>query len=113
MAALNSLSPRARKILEELRAGLEKLYGHQLERLIVYGSYARGEERPLDSDLDVVAIITDMQDRWEEVKRTSHLIADLSLEYGVTVSLLLVRRDDWDRGEELLYSNVREEGIAA
>ena len=113
MADLNSLSPKARKITEDLRKGLEELYGKELEQLILYGSYARGEERPPDSDLDVIAVISDFADHWEELKRTSQLVSDLSLEHGVTVSLLLVRREDWDRGEELLYSNIREEGIAA
>lgn len=113
MADLQRLSPSVRKILEELRAGLEKLYENKLEQIILYGSYARGEERPPDSDLDVIAILADYEDRWGEVKRTSQLVSDLSLAYEVSVSLLLVRRQEWEKGEELLYSNVREEGITA
>lgn len=107
------ISPTAREILGQLRLGLEELYGDKLEQLVLYGSYARGDERPLHSDLDVLAVVTDFDDRWEELKRTSHLVADLSLKHGISVSLLLVRRQEWDGGEELLYSVVKREGIAA
>lgn len=113
MANTHKLAPGVHKILEELRAGLEKLYGDELEQIILYGSYARGDARPPDSDLDVIAVITDYEDRWEELKRTSQLVSGLSLKHEVSVSLLLVRHAEWEKGEELLYTNAREEGIAA
>jgi uncharacterized protein len=100
------------EILSELRQGLEALYGTRLRSLYLFGSYARGDARP-GSDLDVLAILDDVQSRWAEIERTSTLCAELSLEYGITVSLLLRSEDRWRRADTPLVINVREEGRAA
>ncbi|MEA3324520.1 MAG: nucleotidyltransferase domain-containing protein [Euryarchaeota archaeon] len=42
-------------IIKELKSGLEKKYGSQLKSILLFGSYARGEETE-DSDIDIAAI---------------------------------------------------------
>lgn len=101
-----------REILRKLRRGLEILYGGRLVGLYLYGSYARSEARP-GSDLDVLAILDRIESAWEEIERTSSVCAELSLEYGVTVSLLFRSEDDWKRADTPLVLNVRHEGKAA
>src|SRR6266498_1758679 len=45
-----------KRLLAELKKGLEKLYGNRLKGLILYGSYARGDQRE-GSDLDILVIL--------------------------------------------------------
>jgi uncharacterized protein len=45
-------------ILRRLRIELEQLYGPRLERIILFGSRARGDAR-LDSDWDVAVVLRD------------------------------------------------------
>jgi len=105
-------SERIRALLRELREGLAKIYGDDLEGLFLFGSYARGDERP-GSDLDVVAVLSAFEDLWTEIKRTSALVADLSLKHGVTVALQMIRRSEWQAEQDPLILNIREEGVAA
>lgn len=57
-------------ILEELKAGLEQLYGPKLRRPVLFGSYARGEAEP-GSDIDVAVVLDDyerdVREPWEPV----------------------------------------------
>jgi len=50
--------PKPDPILSRLRAALEDIYGARLERVVLYGSRARGDERP-DSDYDIAVFIKD------------------------------------------------------
>jgi predicted nucleotidyltransferase len=101
-----------REILRKVRSDLERVYGERLRGIYLHGSYARSEARP-GSDLDVLAILDTVKSAWEEIQRTSPLCAVLSLEYGVTVSLLFRSEEHWDRADTPLILNVRAEGIAA
>ena len=54
--AASSLPPRAHPLLRRLRAELEQHYGTRLERLILFGSRARGDAGP-ESDWDVAVVL--------------------------------------------------------
>lgn len=101
-----------REILSKLRRGLEALYGERLDGLYLYGSYARGDARP-GSDLDVLAILDAMGSPTAEIERTSRLCAEISLDHGITVSLLLRSVDRWRAADSPLIRSVRSEGLAA
>ncbi|MGD0109449.1 MAG: nucleotidyltransferase domain-containing protein [Rhodopila sp.] len=47
-------------ILDRFRQALTDAYGSKLERVVLFGSHARGEERP-DSDYDIAVFIHDPQ----------------------------------------------------
>jgi uncharacterized protein len=60
-------------VLVRFRKALGEIYGDRLERVVLYGSRARGEARP-DSDYDVAVFLHDMNDLGPEL----HRLADLS-----------------------------------
>ena len=82
------------ELLNELKDALQRVYGSNLRGVYLYGSYARNQE-DVESDVDLLIILKEYKDFWEEVQRTGQLISDLSLKYNVSVSPRHVRETDW------------------
>jgi predicted nucleotidyltransferase len=100
-----------KKLLQELKVGFSRIYGEQLNEIYLYGSFARGDNVE-GSDLDVAVILKDFQRRAAEIRRTSELIGDLSLDFEVTVSPLFLREDEWKTNKFSLLRNIKAEGLA-
>jgi len=101
-----------RKILRELKKGLESIYGDQLKAIILFGSYARGDAHSPDSDIDVMIVLKGKFDYWEMDKLSSELVANLSLENDVLISTKLASETKYAESKMPLYINVRKEGVA-
>ena len=63
-------------ILQRFRGALDELYGERIERVVLYGSRARGDHRP-DSDYDVAVFLRDFSDRWREMDRIIPIVTDI------------------------------------
>lgn len=99
------------EILTKLKSALVELYGDRLKGLYLYGSFARGEEKS-GSDLDVAMVLDDFERPWFEIERTSQIVADLSSEYEITVSVIPLRLSDWSKNEKVFVRNIQAECIA-
>ena len=100
------------KILHELKEGLVKIYGDQLQSVVLFGSFARGQGRLPDSDIDVMVVLKGEFNYWEMYKLCSEFVADLSLEYDVLISIKLASEAQYALSKFPLYLNVRKEGVA-
>lgn len=105
------MSANIKNLLNQLKTGLTRVYGERLDALYLYGSFARGENVD-GSDLDVVVVLKDFERRAAEIRRTSDLVGDLSLDYGITVSPLFMREDEWATNKFSLLRNIKAEGVA-
>ena len=103
-------NPELQKLLTVLRASFKDIFGEQFDRMLLYGSYARKEARP-DSDIDVLIVLRDKFDYSEMIKRTSEIVARLSLENDVVISRSFVTREQFEQEKSPFLLNVRREGI--
>jgi predicted nucleotidyltransferase len=101
-----------RKLLAELKKGLTELYGQRLKAVYLFGSYARGDHNE-NSDLDVMIVLDTYKSYWDELVRSAELASDLSLEYDVTISRMIMTEEQWKKGDLPVLMNVRAEGVAA
>ena len=104
------MSSQITKLLEELKKGLTRIYGEQLDAVYLYGSYARGDNKD-GSDLDVLVVLNDFQRRALEIRRVSELIGMLSLDSEITVSPFFMRENEWENNKYPMILNVKKEGV--
>ncbi len=62
-------------ILKRFRAALDQLYGGRIERVVLFGSRARGDASE-DSDYDIAVFLHDLTHRWRELDRLADLRSD-------------------------------------
>jgi predicted nucleotidyltransferase len=103
--------PKTSAILEEFRQGLEQILGERLDRVYLFGSHARGEQRS-GSDIDVLVVVRGPVDYGDLIRRTSDLAATLSLKHDVVISRAFVSRERFEREQSPFLMNVRREAIA-
>ncbi len=100
-----------RTLLEKLKSGLKQIYGEQFRQAYLFGSYARGDY-DVDSDIDVLIVLSNFEKYGAELKRTSELVGGLSFDYGTTVSVVFSREQEWKVNKLPLWMNIHAEGVA-
>ena len=100
---------------EALKQFVEKIknkYGDKIEKIILFGSYARGEATK-ESDIDVLVLTHG--DRFEMQKNVSGIAVDILLKTGVYISAKSVSTEEYEFMKKLktgFYQNIVREGIA-
>lgn len=102
---------QAELLAVSLKQGLQAIYGDQLVSLILFGSYVRGDFQP-ESDVDFAVVLKDPATRsTAEIFRLAPLTAELSLKYGVIISVLPVSEQKLNASGQGVYEAIRNEGI--
>lgn len=102
-----------RPVLMEFVEKLKPIYGDALKSVILYGSYARGEERE-DSDVDILLLLDLTQ---QEMEAKDGELCELTFEYEVErdldispVTLTVSEFLRWRNVHEFLQ-NVQKDGV--
>ncbi len=96
-------------VLVRFRQALTETYGDRLERVVLFGSRARGDARP-DSDYDVAVFLRDMRDRFLELDRLAHLSTGLIEETGEVVNAMAYEAGAYHERTPLMRE-IRLEGV--
>ena len=104
------MSKELLEILQRLKICLQEIYGDRLLKMILFGSHARGEASG-DSDIDVLVVLKGDINLGEEIKKTSTVVAELSLEYNQVISRLFINESRFNFYNSPLLQNISLEGI--
>lgn len=90
----------------------KKVYGDDIQKIYLYGSYARGDFNE-DSDIDFAAIVKG--ERGELQKKRNKVLDEtvrMDLEFDIITSPKVIPASDFEKyGEELpYYRNIKREG---
>lgn len=100
-------------LIEQYISEIKKIYGSHLRKVILYGSYARGDFRP-DSDVDIM-ILLDMSDI--ELKafsqELSYMTYDFNLDNNLDIKPIAKSEKHFIKwiANYPFYSNIDKEGV--
>jgi predicted nucleotidyltransferase len=95
--------------LTRFRDALDQVYGDRVERVVLFGSRARGDPRP-DSDYDVAVFLRDMDDRAAELNRLADLSTDILYDLGELIHAMPYRAGFWVERTPLMHE-IRTDGV--
>jgi len=102
-----------KNILQQYISGVTSIYGKHLKKIILYGSYARGDFRE-DSDIDIMILVDMDNDGIEENgDRLSDMTFDVNYENDVMIMPQVQNLDffnHWVRAYPF-FNNVNNEGV--
>ena len=101
---------RLTEILREYKAGLKAILGDTLDRVLLYGSCARGEATQ-HSDIDVLCVLRGPFDLFAVLEETSELTSSLSLKHDVALSRQFTTTEDLSSRMLPFHMNVRREAV--
>lgn len=104
------MNDKLKEIMSKLRSEFEAIYGDRLVKMILFGSQARGDA-DADSDIDVLVVLKGEVNPGEEIQRTGHISADLSLNYDEVISCAFMDEHRFIHRYGPLLRNIRKEGI--
>jgi len=101
---------RVQPVISEVRRELLSIYRDRLKKLILYGSFARGDYKK-DSDIDIILLLDRLTDIHDERARFSSVIGELSLKYDTVISVIPFDYSEFRSKKTPLILNVNKEGI--
>ncbi len=110
---MSNLPNNIQNILNELILEIKNILKSKVNKIILYGSYARGDYKE-NSDLDIM-ILTDLSEEEIIDIRTEiwDIASDIGLENNIMISVMLKNIEDYNYWLDTLpfYMNVKEEGV--
>ncbi len=99
------------KALKEFIKNIKTKYGNKIDRIILFGSYARGDYRK-ESDIDVLVIWKGEEvEGWNSLEREA---VEVLFKYGSFISLKIISPSEYSVMKEMDFPfirNVSAEGV--
>lgn len=102
-----------KKITQIMADTCYRVFGEAIEKILLYGSYARKDNTD-DSDIDLVAIVHgDRQELQNKLKQIWDISSELELEYEVIISPTIIPYDEYMKYKDDVpyYQNIQKEGV--
>lgn len=105
--------PELQIVLEKVKKASVQLYGERLHKIILYGSYARGDNTD-ESDIDIMVVLDCGRDEIKKLRHpTAEMTSDISIEQEVLLSVLLRDKKHFEDNLDFLpfYKDIAKEGV--
>jgi predicted nucleotidyltransferase len=96
-------------ILKRFKAALDAMYGEQIDRMVLFGTRARGDARD-DSDYDIAVFLRSPPDYRRKMKRLADLRVDFLDETGALFDTKPYPISSW-RDRTPLMHEIRRDGL--
>jgi len=96
-------------VLGRFRAALHETFGDRLERIVLFGSRARGDAHA-DSDYDVAIFLKSLPDRWAELDRLAKLRVEFLDETGAFFNAMPYIASAYRERSPLMHE-IRRDGL--
>ena len=108
-AKLRPMAKAMDPIMSRFRAALDRAYGARIERVVLFGSRARGEARP-DLDYDVAVFLKGLESFGEEAGRIAEIETEILYDTGAVINALPLKAGSY-RDATGLMGELRREGV--
>lgn len=80
--------------------------------VILYGSFARGDNKP-DSDIDLLILLNKPEVTRDDEKKVKYPLYEIEFDTGTIISPLVLSKQDWEGRHKItpFYENIGKEGI--
>jgi predicted nucleotidyltransferase len=102
---------KIKPILKEVKTKLKEIYKSRLKKIILYGSFARGDDTD-GSDIDLIILLKDMKDSINERKNYFDTIWKLDLKFDTLISIIPLKEEDFKERRLPIILNAKREGIS-
>ena len=96
-------------VLSRFRADIDKAFGERLERVVLFGSRARGDARQ-DSDYDIAIFLSNLGNFGQEADRIASIETDILFETGAVINALPLKAGSYLERTGLMQE-LRREGL--
>jgi predicted nucleotidyltransferase len=96
-------------VLSRFRAALDEAYGGRIERVVLFGSRARGDARP-DSDYDVAVFLRNLDNFGKEAGRIAAIETDILYDTGAVINAIPFEAGSYQERTGLM-GELRREGL--
>jgi len=97
------------QIFQEIQALKRQILPN--EKVILFGSQARGDARP-DSDWDLLVLLNKKKKNFEDEDIYGYPFAEMGLKYKTYISVKIYTKNDWKKRRPTpFYKNVYQDGI--
>lgn len=97
-------------VLEKFRTAMRQHFGNRRERIVLFGSRARGDARR-DSAYDVAIFVEDLGNRWREFDAIAPVTLALLDDHDAAVNALLFPEGHWQHPSSSLMHEIRKHGL--
>lgn len=101
------------RIVNNFSEDVKEIFGDRLSKIILYGSYARGDFRE-NSDVDIMILVRIPDEEIIEFEdRVYDFVFDIQMDTGTDISAIIKNEEHFEYWVDTLpfYRNVRDEGI--
>jgi predicted nucleotidyltransferase len=98
------------QIARDVARDLRRLYGNRLRRVVLFGSWARGDAHP-ESDIDLLVVLDRVDSVRDELRFMDAVLWRHSFDNDTVVTALPVAHEDYERRTGPVLVHARTEGL--
>jgi predicted nucleotidyltransferase len=96
-------------VLARFRRDLDAVHGDGVDRVVLFGSRARGDWGP-DSDYDIAVFLKNPAGLWDELAKLAHITTDILNDTGALISAKPFAADVYQDRSPLMQA-IRTDGV--